>query len=146
MNLGRATSIGHPHTNGCDRHHAMLPVALGAEHREEDGMKDAQCLYVVRWWVEPRAEAKVLAWMSGGHMAEVADHAGAHWARCVKLDQKDEKGWQAYQNIYGVPSRAELEPYFQHPVTAKIAAEIKVFGDVIRIQRGIGAVQYGLVL
>ncbi len=107
-------------------------------------MKDAKCLYVVRWWVDPKAEAKVLGWMTGGHMAEVAEHAGAYWARCVKLEDKDDKGWQAYLNIYGVASRDGLEAYFKHPITAKIGAEIKAFGDAIRVQRGIGAVAFAL--
>jgi hypothetical protein len=107
-------------------------------------MKTAPCLYVVRWWVDPAMEAKVLGWMTGGHMAEVAEHAGALWARCIKLEEKDEKGCQAYINIYGVASRAGLEAYLKHPVTAKIATEIKAFGDAIRIQRGIGGVAFAI--
>jgi hypothetical protein len=35
-------------------------------------MKDAGYFLVVRFWVSPEAEAKVMRWLDGGHMNEVA--------------------------------------------------------------------------
>ncbi len=34
-----------------------------------------QFFLVVRFWVAPGAEARVIGWLDGGHMAEVVAHA-----------------------------------------------------------------------
>jgi hypothetical protein len=39
-------------------------------------MKDAKYFLVVRFSVEPQAEAQVLGWLDGGHMKEVASQRG----------------------------------------------------------------------
>ncbi len=101
---------------------------------------DAPFLYIVRWWVDPAAERRLLAWMRGGHMNEVVAQPGFLWARCVEIDEVDALGWRAYQNIYGLESRAALEAYFKNPIHDKFARERAPFDAALRTERSTGPV------
>ena len=48
----------------------------------------AGCLYLVRFWARPDAEAEVLAWLDGGHIAEVLRQPGFLWARRAALEER----------------------------------------------------------
>lgn len=91
--------------------------------------------YMVRWWVDPRAEERVFAYMKGGHVAEVASQPGFMGADSVRLDDVDPLGWRAYINIYRVESRAALDAYLASPLQQKFAGELAAFAGVMRSER-----------
>jgi hypothetical protein len=103
-------------------------------------MQDTGFFYIVRWWVAPTAEARLLEWMKGGHIAEVVAQPGMRWARCIKLNEVDALGWPAYANVYGLDSGAALEAYFRLPIHEKFARERAAFADVLRTERASGPV------
>ena len=63
-------------------------------------MLDAAYYYIVRYWIAPAGEARVMAWLDGGHIAEVAAQPGFLWARRIRLEETDSLGWRAFANIY----------------------------------------------
>src|SRR5262249_13402368 len=60
------------------------PRGAGHRHRGAGEMKDAKYFLVVRFAIEPQAEAQVLRWLDGGHAAEVAGQPGFLWCRRLK--------------------------------------------------------------
>jgi hypothetical protein len=45
-----------------------------------------QFFLVVRFWVAPEAEARLIGWLDGGHMAEVAKQRAA-FEKHMKIDR-----------------------------------------------------------
>lgn len=68
-------------------------------------MSDAKFFLVVRFWIAPEAEAQVMRWLDGGHVAEVLKQPGCLWCRRLKPDDG------GYAMIYGIESRAAFEAY-----------------------------------
>lgn len=98
---------------------------------------------VVRFWVAPEAEAPMLKWLDGGHMAEVIGQPGFHWCKRVRLE-KDAQGWQGYSMIYGIADRASFENYNNNkPLHEKFAREREPFAGKLRIDRFAGEVVAG---
>lgn len=52
-------------------------------------MKDARFFLTVRFSIAPQAERQVLAWLDGGHVAEVLRQPGFLWCRRSKLRPVD---------------------------------------------------------
>ncbi len=102
-------------------------------------MLDAGYFYIVRFWVAPEAEARLLAWLDGGHTAEVVAQPGFLWARRIRLEETDSLGWRAFASIYGLESKAALDAYFKNPVREKFAREQAPFAGVMRAERSWGA-------
>ena len=48
-------------------------------------MKEARYFLVVRFSVEPQAEAPLLRWLDGGHVKEVLSQRGFLWCRRLRL-------------------------------------------------------------
>ena len=48
-------------------------------------MKDAQYFLVVRFSVEPQAEAQLMRWLDGGHVKEVVGQKGFLWCKRLRL-------------------------------------------------------------
>ncbi len=69
---------------------------------------DAPVVFIVRFWIKPGAQDTVLAWLDGGHIAEVVGEPGFLWARRYRLDAESGDGWPAYAMIYGLASMEEL--------------------------------------
>jgi hypothetical protein len=101
-------------------------------------MLDAPYYYIVRYWIAPAGEARVMAWLDGGHIAEVASQPGFLWARRIRLEETDSLGWRAFTNVYGLDSKGALDAYFKSPVREKIAREQAAFADVMRSERSWG--------
>jgi hypothetical protein len=106
-------------------------------------MPDAGYLYIVRYWVAPEAEARLLAWLDGGHTAEVVAQPGFLWARRVRLEEVDSLGWRGFCSIYGLESKAALEAYFVNPIREKFAREGAAFAGAMRAERSWGAAEWG---
>jgi hypothetical protein len=99
-------------------------------------MKDAQYFLVVRFTIEPQAEAPVKKWLDGGHVAEVLRQPGFLWCKRVKL------GAGGYLMLYGIESRAAFEAYEGNAVLkAKFARERAPFEKHMRIERFAGEVE-----
>ena len=106
-------------------------------------MMQAGCVYMVRYWIAPAAQARVLAWIDGGHTREVVDCPGFLWAQRVRLEEVDAMGWRAFVNIYGVASRAALDAYFKLPIGEKFRREAAALKDVMRAERLWGVPEAG---
>jgi heme-degrading monooxygenase HmoA len=97
---------------------------------------------VVRFWVEADAEARLLAWLDGGHVAEVVGQPGFLWCRRLRLEPKD--GLKGYAMIYGIESRAAFEAYDNNAqLKDKFARERAPFERHMRIERFAGEVDRG---
>jgi hypothetical protein len=93
-------------------------------------MKDAKYFLIVRFSVEPHAEAQVIGWLDGGHMKEVATQRGFLWCKRVKT------GPHAYMMIYGIESKAAFDAYEGNAaLKAKFAKERAPFEKYMRIER-----------
>jgi hypothetical protein len=93
-------------------------------------MKDAKYFLIVRFSVEPHAEAQVIGWLDGGHMKEVAGQQGFLWCKRVKT------GPHAYMMIYGIESKAAFDAYEGNAaLKAKFAKERAPFEKYMRIER-----------
>lgn len=98
---------------------------------------------VVRFWVAPQAEAQMLGWLEGGHVAEVVGQPGFLWCKRLRLEPKD--GWNGYAMIYAIESRAAFEAYNGNaPLMARFAAERAPFEQHLRIDRFFGEVDYAV--
>ena len=96
---------------------------------------------VVRFWVAPQAEARVLRWLEGGHVAEVVSQPGFQWCKRLRLEPKD--GWNGYAMLYGIESRTAFEAYNgNQALMAKFAAERAPFEAQMRIDRFFGEVEH----
>jgi hypothetical protein len=94
---------------------------------------------VVRFWVAPQAEAEVLRWLDGGHVAEVVGQPGFQWCRRLRLEPKD--GWPGYAMIYGIESRAAFDAYNGNAaLMAKFAREREPFAPLLKVERFFGEV------
>lgn len=101
---------------------------------------DAPYLYIVQFWIKPEAEARLVAWLRDKHLQEVVDQPGFLSARMIKLEQKTPDGWQGYQNIYELESKAALDAYFTSSARERFTKESAAFADAMRAERVWGAV------
>jgi hypothetical protein len=98
-------------------------------------MKDAKFFLVVRFSIEPHAEAEVLRWLDGGHVAEVLRQKGFLWCKRLRL------GAHEFAMLYGIESRAAFEGYEANTaLKAKFARERAPFEKHMRIERFAGEV------
>ena len=96
-------------------------------------MADARFFLVVRFTVEPHAEAELLRWLDGGHVAEVLRQKGFLWCKRLRL------GAHEFAMLYGIESRAAFEAYESNAeLKAKFARERAPFEKHMRIERFFG--------
>jgi hypothetical protein len=107
-------------------------------------MMDAPVVYAVRMWLNPVGGEKVIAWLDGGHHAEVAAQPGFLWAKRYRLAQNAEDGWHGYLMLYGLKSQAALDAYFKSPIHEKFSRENKPFLPLIRTDRVWGALDFAV--
>jgi hypothetical protein len=99
-------------------------------------MQEARYFLVVRFSVEPHAEAQLMAWLDGGHVAEVLRQKGFLWCRRLRL------GEHQFAMVYGIESRAAFEAYEANTaLKAKFARERAPFEKHMRIERMSGEVE-----
>jgi len=99
-------------------------------------MSDANYFLVVRFSVEPQAEAQMLRWLDGGHVAEVLQQKGFLWCKRLRL------GAHEFAMLYGIESRAAFEAYENNTaLKAKFARERAPFEKHMRIERFAGEVE-----
>lgn len=98
-------------------------------------MNEPGYFLVVRFTVEPQAEEQVLAWLDGGHAAEVAGQPGFLWCKRIKVAERE------YAMIYGIRSRADFDAYENNkPLKEKFARERAPFEKHMKIDRFAGPV------
>jgi hypothetical protein len=98
--------------------------------------KEAGFFLVVRFSIEPQAEAQVLRWLDGGHVAEVLGQQGFLWCRRLRL------GAHEFAMLYGIESRAAFEAYEANTaLKAKFARERAPFEKHMRIERFAGELE-----
>jgi hypothetical protein len=96
-------------------------------------MPDARFFLVVRFTVEPQAEAELMRWLDGGHVAEVLRQKGFLWCKRLRL------GAHEFAMLYGIESRAAFEAYETNAaLKAKFARERAPFEKHMRIERFFG--------
>ena len=121
----------------------LEPAQRAAGVSDHSGM-DAPFVYIVRFWVHPDGHDRLMAWLEGGHMAEVIAQPGFLWVRRVRLAQASNDGWSAHMMIYGLDSQASLERYFASALPAKFAAERAPFEHQLRMDRAWGDIDFRL--
>jgi len=100
-------------------------------------MKEAKYFLVVRFTIEPQAEAQVLRWLDGGHAAEVAAQPGFLWCKRIKGEN------HAYVMLYGIESKAAFLAYDGNSaLRAKFAREREPFEKHMKIDRFHGEVAF----
>lgn len=104
---------------------------------------DAAYFYIVRYWIAPGAEARVLAYLDGRHTAEMAALPGFRSARRVRFEEVDSLGWCGFATIYALDSKAALDAYFANPIRARFAQEQAAFAGVLRVERSWGPAEWG---
>ena len=103
-------------------------------------MKDAKYFLVVKFSIQPRAERQVLAWLDGGHAAEVLKQPGFLWCKRLRLD-----GEGSYLMMYGIESREAFLAYEGNTkLKTKFAAERAPFERHLRIERFHGEAELSL--
>lgn len=101
-----------------------------------------KCIYLVRVWINPKVEKEVLAWLDGGHTADVVGQPGFVEAHRYRLEQDAPDGWHAYVNLYLLESRQALETYFNDAkLHERFGKERAGFNDAIRTDRAWGVLQ-----
>ena len=105
---------------------------------------DAPVLYMVKAWVSPDGGDRWLRWLEEKHMAEVIREPGFLWARRVRLEQSDERGWAGWLLVYGLASREALERYLASPARERFWRELEPMNDVHRAERFWGTVDFRL--
>ena len=99
-------------------------------------MKQANYFLIVRFSIDPQAEAQVLGWLDGGHMKEVASQKGFLWCKRIKT------GPQAYMMLYGIESKAAFDAYEGNKaLKERFARERAPFEKHMRIERFAGEVE-----
>jgi hypothetical protein len=99
-------------------------------------MKEARYFLVVRFSVEPQAEARLLHWLDGGHVQEVLAQKGFLWCRRLRL------GAHEFSMLYGIESRAAFEAYERNQALKdKFARERAPFEPHMRVERFAGEVE-----
>jgi len=99
-------------------------------------MKEAKYFLVVRFSIEPQAEAQLLGWLDGGHMKEVASQKGFLWCKRIKT------GPHAYLMLYGIESKAAFDAYESNKaLKERFARERAPFEKHMRIERIAGEVE-----
>ena len=100
-------------------------------------MKEAKYFLVVRFAIEPQAEAQVLRWLDGGHAAEVAGQPGFLWCKRIKGEG------HSHVMLYGIESKAAFQAYEGNAaLKAKFAKERAPFEKHMRIERFHGEVDF----
>jgi hypothetical protein len=98
--------------------------------------QDARYFMVVRVTVAPEAEAQLMRWLDGGHVAEVLRQKGFLWCRRLRL------GAHEFAMIYGIASRADFDAYEANAaLKAKFAQERAPFEKHMKIERFSGEVE-----
>lgn len=106
---------------------------------------DAEVLYVVRFWVDPRGHRQVFDWLDGGHCAEVASQPGFRFYHRLALEQAGEDGWPGYMMVYGLASRQALQAYFDNTALHRKFAEQRApLDQYLRSDRAWGSVEASL--
>ena len=96
-------------------------------------MKEARYFLVVRFSVEPQAEAPLLRWLDEGHVQEVLSQRGFLWCRRLRL------GPHEFSLLYGSESRAAFEAYEGNKaLKEKFVRERAPFEKHMRIERVTG--------
>jgi hypothetical protein len=99
-------------------------------------MREAKFFLVVRFSIDPEAEAQVMRWLDGGHVAEVLRQPGFLWCKRIKLDGG------GHMMLYGIESRAAFEAYEANTaLKTKFARERAPFEKHMRIERFSGEVE-----
>ena len=99
-------------------------------------MKEAQYFLVVRFSVEPQAEAPLMRWLDGGHVKEVLGQKGFLWCKRLRL------GPHEFSMLYGIESRAAFEAYEGNKaLKEKFARERAPFEKHLRIERFAGELE-----
>jgi hypothetical protein len=99
-------------------------------------MSEARYFLVVRFSVEPQAEAELLRWLDGGHVKEVLGQKGFLWCKRVKI------GKNAFMMLYGIESKAAFDAYESNKaLKEKFARERAPFEKHMRIERYCGEVE-----
>ena len=105
-------------------------------------MKEPGFFLIVRFWVAPQAEAQVIDWLDGGHVAEVVRQPGFLWCRRIRLAEKDANGWSGYWMIYGIASKEDFEGYSANKLLhEKFARERAPFEKQLKMDRFAGPVE-----
>ena len=96
-------------------------------------MKNPNFFLVVRFSVEPQAQAQLMQWLDGGHVAEVLSQKGFLWCKRLRL------GAHEFAMLYGIESRAAFEAYEANSaLKAKFSRERAPFEKHMRIERFFG--------
>ena len=99
-------------------------------------MKEARYFLVVRFSVEPHAEAELLRWLDGGHVKEMLSQKGFLWCKRLRL------GAHEFSMLYGIESRAAFEAYEGNKaLKEKFARERAPFEKHMRVERFCGEVE-----
>jgi len=99
-------------------------------------MKEAQYFLVVRFSVEPQAEAPLMRWLDGGHVKEVLSQKGLLWCKRLRL------GPHEFSMLYGIESKTAFDAYeANHALREKFARERAPFEKHMKIERFAGTVE-----
>jgi hypothetical protein len=97
---------------------------------------NANYFLVVRFSVEPHAEAQVLRWLDGGHVQELLGQDGFLWCKRIKIQQN------AFVMLYGIESKAAFEAYESNQaLKEKFARERAPFEKHMKIERFAGELE-----
>ena len=97
---------------------------------------NANYFLVVRFSVEPQAEAQVLRWLDGGHVMELLGQDGFLWCKRIKIQP------HAFVMLYGIESKAAFEAYERNQVLKeKFARERAPFEKHMKIERFAGELE-----
>lgn len=94
--------------------------------------------YSVKVWVDPERGEDYIAWLTGGHVAEVAGEPGVLWAHLARMDEVAEDGWIGFQAAYGFESRAAFDAYQNGELNKSFAPAWQKYAGLFRIERAIG--------
>ncbi|TNE61704.1 MAG: hypothetical protein EP335_14880 [Alphaproteobacteria bacterium] len=95
-------------------------------------------LYSVKVWVDPDHGQDYLAWLTGGHVADVARAPGVLWAHLARLDDNAPDGWMAFQAVYAFESRPAFEVYQGSELYKSFMPIWQRYAHVFRIERQTG--------